>query len=62
MATSTSSDSSEEDYSVYGRPIEAGALYTVEERLETFNVPYCNWPYDSGSCTPLKASSGLLLN
>jgi len=56
MATSPVS-SDEADYSVYGRPIEAGALYTVEERLETFNVPYCNWPYDSGSCTPLKASS-----
>lgn len=37
-----------------GRPIDAGALYTVGERLETFRVPYCHWPFDSGPCTPLK--------
>ena len=37
-----------------GRPIDEGALYTVEERLETFQVSYCHWPFDSGPCTPLK--------
>ena len=31
-----------------------GSLYTVEERLKTFNGAH--WPYDSGSCTPLKVS------
>ena len=67
MATSTTVDGpgeaeveeEEEDYSVSGRPIEAGALYTIEERLETFKVPYCNWPFDSGPCTPLKARAVL---
>ena len=68
MATSTSTTvdgpgeaevEEEEDYSVSGRPIEAGALYTIEERLETFKVPYCNWPFDSGPCTPLKARAVL---
>ena len=36
------------------RPVEQGALYTVEERLETFRVAHCSWPFDSGPCTPLK--------
>lgn len=31
-----------------------GSLYTVEERLNTFDGAH--WPYDSGSCTPLKVS------
>lgn len=35
-----------------GRSFEEGALYLVEDRLETFQV--ANWPFDSGSCTPLK--------
>ncbi|CAI8039469.1 Baculoviral IAP repeat-containing protein 5 [Geodia barretti] len=35
-------------------PVELGALYTVEERLETFRVAHCSWPFDSGPCTPLK--------
>lgn len=39
-----------------GRGIEKGALYTVQERMATFQVPYCHWPFDSGSCTTLKAS------
>ena len=64
MATSTvdgagEAEVEEEDYSISGRPIEAGALYTVEERLETFKVPYCNWPFDSGPCTPMKARAVL---
>lgn len=37
------------------RAIEDGALYTVEERLETFKDS--GWPFDSGSCTPLKVLS-----
>lgn len=43
-----------EGFAVSGRPLEEGALYTVEERLETFQVSYCHWPFDSGPCTPLK--------
>ena len=35
-------------------PLEKGAFYTVEERLDTFRVAHCSWPYDSGPCTPLK--------
>ena len=35
-------------------PLEKGAFYTVEERLCTFRVAHCSWPYDSGPCTPLK--------
>ena len=35
-------------------PVELGALYTVEERLDTFTVSHCSWPFDSGPCTPLK--------
>lgn len=31
-----------------------GHLYTVEQRLETFKGSH--WPYDSGTCTPLKVS------
>ena len=34
------------------RPLEQGALYTVQERLDTF--AQCNWPFDSGPCTPLR--------
>ena len=39
-----------------GREMSEGALYSVEERLDTFQVSYCNWPFDSGPCTPLKVS------
>ena len=35
-------------------PLEAGALYTVQERLDTFKVAHCSWPFDSGPCTPLR--------
>lgn len=35
-------------------PLEEGALYTVDERLNTFQVAHCSWPFDSGPCTPLK--------
>lgn len=34
------------------RSIEDGALYLVEERLNTFKET--NWPFDSGSCTAEK--------
>ena len=34
--------------------LEDAALYTVEERLETFKIKHCGWPFDSGPCTPLK--------
>ena len=34
------------------RYIEDGALYLVEERLETFKESH--WPFDSGPCTALK--------
>jgi hypothetical protein len=37
------------------RCIEDGALYLVEERLETFKESH--WPFDSGPCTALKVSS-----
>ena len=36
------------------RYIEDGALYLVEERLETFKESH--WPFDSGPCTALKVS------
>lgn len=35
-----------------GRCIEDGALYLVEDRLETFKESH--WPFDSGPCTALK--------
>ena len=31
-----------------------GALYTVEERFETFDKSH--WPFDSGPCTPIKVN------
>lgn len=34
------------------RSIMDSALYLVEERLDSFKD--CSWPFDSGSCTPLK--------
>ena len=34
--------------------IENGALYLVEDRLETFKQSH--WPYDDGPCTPLKVT------
>ena len=34
------------------RSIGDSALFTVEERLETFKES--GWPFSSGSCTPLK--------
>lgn len=34
------------------RSIEEGALYLVEERLETFKGS--SWPFDSGPCTITK--------
>ena len=34
------------------RYIEDGALYLVEERLDTFKESH--WPFDSGPCTALK--------
>ena len=37
--------------------ISDGRLYSVEERLNTFKVPHCSWPFDSGACTPLKVLS-----
>ena len=36
------------------RSIEDGALYLVEDRLETFKESH--WPFDSGPCTALKVS------
>ncbi len=33
-------------------PKEEGALYLVEDRLQTFKD--ANWPFNSGTCTPLK--------
>ena len=36
------------------KTIFQGSLYTVEERLNTFDGAH--WPYDTGSCTPLKVS------
>ena len=36
------------------RRIEDGALYLVEERLDTFKD--ASWPYDTGSCTVVKVS------
>ena len=36
------------------RCIEDGALYLVEDRLETFKESH--WPFDSGPCTALKVS------
>ena len=38
------------------RCIEDGALYLVEDRLETFKESH--WPFDSGPCTALKVGSG----
>lgn len=35
-------------------PLEEGALYRVEDRLDSFKVAHCSWPFDSGPCTPLK--------
>ena len=32
--------------------MEDGALYLVEDRLETFKESH--WPFDSGPCTALK--------
>ena len=40
------------------RYIEEGALYLVEERLETFKESH--WPFDSGPCTALKVRQGCL--
>jgi len=34
------------------RPMEDGALYLLEERMETFSDS--SWPFDSGSCTAKK--------
>ena len=34
--------------------MDSAALYLVEERLETFKVEHCSWPFDSGPCTPTK--------
>ena len=36
--------------------VHFGALFTVEERLETFTASVLSWPFDSGSCTPQKVS------
>lgn len=36
------------------RSIEDGALYLVEDRLDTFKESH--WPFDSGPCTALKVS------
>ena len=38
------------------RCIEDGALYLVEDRLETFKESH--WPFDSGPCTALKVNRG----
>ena len=40
------------------RYIEEGALYLVEERLETFKESH--WPFDSGPCTALKVRQGVI--
>ena len=40
------------------RYIEEGALYLVEERLETFKESH--WPFDSGPCTALKVRQGVM--
>lgn len=37
-----------------------GRLYSVEERVNTFKVPHCNWPFDSGPCVPLKVNTILI--
>ncbi len=34
------------------RPVLEGDLYTVEQRLDTFQSSH--WPYESGTCVPLK--------
>ena len=34
------------------RPVVEGDLYTVEQRLDTFQSSH--WPYESGTCVPLK--------
>ena len=34
------------------RSIEDGALFHIEERLETFKD--CSWPFDTGPCTVQK--------
>lgn len=36
---------------------DEGALYLVEDRLHTFEGE--RWPFDSGSCTPLKVCGTL---
>jgi baculoviral IAP repeat-containing protein 5 len=35
-----------------GKSIYDGILYTVDERLETFEGSH--WPFEDGKCTPLK--------
>ena len=34
------------------KSVSDGDLYTVEQRLQTFENAH--WPYETGSCTPLK--------
>lgn len=40
------------------------ALYTVQERLKTFQTSKFSWPFDSGPCTPKSVSghNGKFLN
>lgn len=42
------------------RSIMDSALYLVEERLDSFKD--CSWPFDSGSCTPLKVGHSVPSN
>lgn len=45
-------ESSEESVQIF-----EGALYTVQQRLDTFKGSY--WPYETGTCTPLKVRGGI---